>query len=85
MPDSQLEYRGGDIAHNITKLGSLDLIGGGQVVVQGDYAYVGHMKPRDGTTIINVAAPKNPKIVWQSKLGDDKSHTHKVRVAGDIM
>lgn len=85
MPNSTPEYRGGDIAHNIKKVGSLDLIGGGQVIVQGDYAYVGHMKPKDGTTIINVADPKNPKIVWQGKLADDKSHTHKVRVAGDIM
>ena len=43
------------------------------------------MRPPDGTTIINVADPKNPKIVWQCKTDNDKSHTHKVRVAGDIM
>ena len=89
MPDSSWvsgqEYRGGDVAHNITKLGSLDLIGGGQVVVQGDYAFVGHMKPTDGTTIINVTDPKNPKIIWQGQTNGNKSHTHKVRVAGDIM
>ena len=89
MPDSSWvsgqEYRGGDVAHNITKLGSLDLIGGGQVVVQGNYAFVGHMKPTDGTTIINVTDPKNPKIIWQGQTNGNKSHTHKVRVSGDIM
>ncbi|MGY8999421.1 MAG: LVIVD repeat-containing protein [Rhodospirillales bacterium] len=78
-------YRGGDISHSIKKVGSLDLIGGGQVIVQGDYAYVGHMKPSDGTTIINVADPRKPKVIWQGKLSDEKSHTHKVRVSGDIM
>ncbi len=79
------DYRGGDIASNINKVGSLDLVGGGQVVVDGDYAYVGHMKPTDGTSIINIANPKKPKIVWQGKLADKQSHTHKVRVVGDLM
>ncbi len=85
MLDSIQDYKGGDLTRNVERIGSLDLIGGGQVVVQGDYAFVGHMKPPDGTTIINVADPKNPKIVWQCKTDNDKSHTHKVRVAGDIM
>ena len=79
------DYRGGDITSNINKVGSLDLVGGGQVVVDGDYAYVGHMKPTDGTSIINIANPKKPKIVWQGKLADKQSHTHKVRVVGDLM
>ena len=61
------------------------MIGGGQIVVQGDYAYIGHMKPTDGTTILNVADPVKPVIVWQGTLADDQSHTHKVRVVGNIM
>ncbi len=42
-------------------------------------------KSTDCTTIINVADPENSKIVWQGKTDTDKSHTHKVRVADDIM
>ena len=85
MANYTQDYRGGDIAFNIKKLSCLDLIGGGQIVVQGDFAYIGHMKPTDGTTILNVSDPRNPVVVWQGKLADGQSHTHKVRVAGDIM
>ena len=85
MPRLIQDYRGGDIAFNIKKVGSLDLAGGGQIVVQGDYAYIGHMKPADGTTILNIADPSKPVILWQGKLLDTHSHTHKVRVVGDIM
>ena len=85
MANYTQDYRGGDIAFNIKKLSCLDLIGGGQIVVQGDFAYIGHMKPTDGTTILNVSDPCNPVVVWQGKLADRQSHTHKVRVAGDIM
>ena len=63
----------------------LDLIGGGQVVVDGNYAFVGHMKPPHGTSIIDVSDPKNPKLVTTIMLPDNNSHTHKVRVVGDIM
>jgi len=73
------------LARNIRRVAHLDLPGGGQVVVQGGYAYIGHMKPPYGTTILDVSDPKNPRIAAQIKLGDDFSHTHKVRVAGDLM
>ena len=73
------------LARNIRRVAHLDLPGGGQVVVQGGYAYVGHMKPPYGTTILDVSDPKNPRIAAQIMLGDDFSHTHKVRVAGDLM
>jgi hypothetical protein len=73
------------LAQNIRRLAHLDLPGGGQVVVQDGYAYVGHMKPPCGTTILDVRDPKNPKIAAEITLGDDFSHTHKVRVAGDLM
>ena len=41
-------------AKNTRSVGFLDLPGGGQVVVQGHYAYVGHMQPPHGTSIIDV-------------------------------
>lgn len=73
------------LAHNIRRIARLDIPGGGQVVADGRYVYVGHMKPPYGTTIIDVADPANPVIVSQIKLADRLSHTHKVRVVGDLM
>jgi hypothetical protein len=38
-----------------------------------------------GTSIIDIADPRNPRIVAQVMLTDWESHSHKARVAGDIM
>ncbi|MDP1717682.1 MAG: hypothetical protein Q8L40_06365, partial [Burkholderiales bacterium] len=73
------------LSHNIKRLSHLDLPGGGQVVVQGHHAFIGHMKPPYGTTILDISDPRQPRIVAQIKLDHDRSHTHKVRVNGDIM
>ena len=73
------------LTRNTRRVGRIDIPGGGQVVVQGDYAYVGHMKPPHGTSIIDISDPANPKIVSQIELADNYSHTHKVRVVGDLM
>ena len=79
--------RNGDfqLARNIKRIGHLDLPGGGQVVVDGGFAYVGHMKPPHGTSIIDVSDPRAPRVVSTIDLADDFSHTHKVRVVGDLM
>jgi len=58
--------------------------GGGQVVVQGDYAYVGHMEPPHGTSIVDISDPTRPRLVTHIELPDPYSHTHKVRVVGDV-
>src|SRR3546814_16979394 len=50
------------LARNIRRVAHLDLPGGGQVVVQDGYAYVGHMKPPYGPTILDVRDPKTPRI-----------------------
>ncbi|HSG94680.1 MAG TPA: RNA polymerase subunit sigma-70, partial [Afifellaceae bacterium] len=73
------------LSRNIKRVGHIDIPGGGQVVVDGNYAYIGHMKPPHGTTILDISDPKNPTIVSQISLADDYSHTHKVRVVGDLM
>jgi hypothetical protein len=73
------------VAERVRRLGHLDLPGGGQVVVQGRYAYVGHMKPPHGTTILDVSDPTQPRVVSTITLPDRDSHTHKVRVVGDLM
>ena len=43
-------------------LAKLDIPGGGQVVAEGDYAYIGHMGPPDGTSIIDVSDPRKPRV-----------------------
>lgn len=73
------------LAQNIRRIGALDLPGGGQVVAQDGFAYIGHMKPPYGTTIVDVSDPKNPRVTAQIMLADEASHTHKVRVVGDLM
>lgn len=78
----EVEYQ---LSHNIRRRSHLDIEGGGQVVVQDGYAYVGHMKPPMGTSIIDVSDPANPQVVSHVEPPDMWSHTHKVRVCGDIM
>jgi len=72
-------------AKGMKRLAWLDLPGGGQVRGEGRWAYVGHMRPPHGTTILDMADPLHPKIVTTIPLETDASHTHKVRIAGDIM
>ncbi len=74
-----------ELTRNIRRLGWLDIPGGGQVVVQDGYAFVGHMKPPMGTSIIDVRDPANPNVVAHVEPPDEWSHTHKVRVAGNLM
>ncbi len=74
-----------ELARNVRRIGHLDLPGCGQVVVDGAYAYVGHMDPPHGTSIIDVSDARNPRIVTTLMLEGDQSHTHKARVVGDIM
>jgi hypothetical protein len=75
----------GAIAHNVRRIAHLDLAGAGQIYVQGRYAYIGHMKPPHGTTIVDVGDPKQPRVVGEIALEGQASHSHKVRVVGDVM
>jgi hypothetical protein len=61
-----------------------DCAGGGQVVVERNIAYVGNMRNPHGTLIIDVADPKRPKSLSEISMPSG-THSHKVRVAGDIM
>lgn len=71
-------------ALQFTRIGYLDIPGGGQVVVDGRWAYVGHMAPPYGTSIVDVADPRTPRVVSQVSIPDG-IHSHKVRVLGDLM
>lgn len=71
-------------SRNAELLGHIDCPGGGQVWVEGTTLYVGHMRMQSGTSIYDVADPQKPRLL--SRIGvPDGWHSHKVRVAGDIM
>jgi hypothetical protein len=72
------------VSHKIKQIGRMDLPGGGSVVVENGYAYVGHIEPPHGTSIIDVRDPKNPKLLAQLEVPEG-IHSHKVRVSGDVM
>jgi len=69
---------------NTTLLGHLDCPGGGQVWVEGTTLFIGHMRHPGGTTIVDVADPRNPKVIARINVPEGW-HSHKVRVANDIM
>src|SRR5271168_391703 len=69
---------------NTTLLSHIDCPGGGQVWVEGTTLYVGNMRPTSGTTIIDVADPRAPRVIAKVAVRDGW-HSHKVRVSGDIM
>ncbi len=75
------------LAPNVRRLSHLDLPGAGQVNIAGRYAFVGHIpNPQAlGTTILDVADPRNPRVVSQIPVDDPDSHSHKVRAVGDVM
>jgi hypothetical protein len=81
------DRQGDAIARNVRRVAHLDLMGAGQVTVAGNYAYIGHITNKEGlgTTILDVADPANPRVVSTIMLDDPGSHSHKARVAGDVM
>ncbi len=71
-------------AKGIRQVGYFDCAGGGQVVVEGNTAYIGHMRNPHGTSVVDVSDPKNPQLL--SKVGMPAgTHSHKVRVGDGIM
>lgn len=72
------------LSHNTQSLSRVDIEGGGQIVVRDGYAYIGHMKPPHGTSILDISDPRKPRVIARLE-SSPWSHTHKVRVCGDIM
>jgi len=72
------------VSDKIKQVGRMDLPGGGSIVVEHGYAYVGHIDPPLGTSIIDVRDPKHPRLVDQLEVPEG-IHSHKVRVSGDVM
>jgi antitoxin (DNA-binding transcriptional repressor) of toxin-antitoxin stability system len=74
----------GIVTHNVKKIGHLDTPGGGQVVVRGKPAYIGHIDPPYGTSIVDVSDLSRPRLLSLLEVPSE-THSHKVRVSGDIM
>ena len=68
----------------IREVAWIDIAGGGQVVLDGNYAYVGHMQPPHGTSVLDVADPAHPRVIASIDIPPGL-HSHKVRVANDVM
>ena len=73
------------ITDNIKHLYRSELSGAGQVTVDGDYAYFGYMYGPEGTTIMDISDPRKPETLINLMLENPQTHSHKVRVVGDIM
>lgn len=71
-------------AKGIRQVGYFDCAGGGQVVVEGTIAYIGHMESPAGTSIVDVSDPANPKLLAHIEV-EPGSHSHKVRVGNGLM
>jgi hypothetical protein len=71
-------------AKNTKLVSHIDVAGGGQVWVEGNTLFVGHMKNPNGTSIFDVSDPKNPKPLASVPMPEGW-HSHKVRVANDVM
>jgi len=75
-------------SRNIELLGHSDLNGKGdgmQMMLKGDYLYVGHMGYNGlGTSVLDVSNPQDPRVVRQIPIPEN-THSHKVQLAGDIL
>lgn len=71
-------------ASGMRQVGYFDCAGGGQVVVEGTTAFIGHMESPEGTSIVDVSDPANPKLLAQIEVPPG-THSHKVRVGNGIM
>jgi hypothetical protein len=81
------EERNALLARNVRQLSHLDLPGAGQVTVADRLACVGHLPNPDGlgTSILDIADPRNPRVIATVPVGDPQSHSHKARITGELM
>ena len=70
---------------NIRHLCRMEIPGGGQIVIDGKYAYIGHQHRPHGTTILDISDPRKPETLSILMANHPSSHSHKVRVVGDLM
>ena len=71
-------------ALNTKLIGYIDCPGGGQVWVDGNILYIGHMRAPSGTTLVDIADPHNPKKICTIDVPVGW-HSHKVRAKDGLM
>ena len=71
-------------ALNTKLIGHIDCPGGGQVWVDGNILYIGHMRAPSGTTLVDIADPHNPKKICTIDVPVGW-HSHKVRAKDGLM
>jgi hypothetical protein len=71
-------------AKGLRQVGSFDCPGGGQIVVTGTIAFIGHMRAPAGTSIVDVADPAHPRLLARLEMTPG-THSHKVRVDNGLM
>jgi len=71
-------------ATNVTRVGHLDIEGGGMVDVRGGLAVIGHMSPPHATSILDMSDPARPPLLARipTKPG---THSHKARLCGTTL
>ena len=76
-----------NLSNKVRRLSRMELPGAGQIYVAGNTAYVGHITNRAqlGTSILDVSDPREPRLLAQVNVEEPDSHSHKVRVIGDVM
>ena len=71
-------------SHNAKLVSHIDCPGGGQVWVDGNILYIGHMEAPSGTSIVDIADPLKPKLLARIDLPQGW-HSHKVRAKDGVM
>lgn len=71
-------------AHNTKLIGHVDCPGGGQVWVDGNILYIGHMRPPSGTTLVDISDPRHPRVLCTIDVPPGW-HSHKVRAKDGLM
>src|SRR5258707_11247134 len=72
------------VTQNTKQVAHIDCPGGGQVWVDGTTLYIGHMRDPSGTSIVDIADPRNPRLLARVDIPEGW-HSHKVRVANGLM
>ncbi|MDZ5696555.1 hypothetical protein [Chelativorans sp. M5D2P16] len=70
-------------AFNTKHIAHIDCPGGGQVWVDGNTLYIGHMRPPSGTTIVDISDPRKPRQIARIDVPPGW-HSHKVRAQDGI-
>ena len=71
-------------AKGVREVGFFDSAGAGQIMVDGNTAYIGHITGPEGTTIVDVSDPKKPRQLAQLTIAQGL-HSHKAIGKNGIM